>query len=273
MRDENCLRRQWALLRALASRHAGLTIRQMADDLGVTVRTIRRDLDVFRGVGFPLEELVGEFGVKTWKIRGARDLPQLAFTFDEALALSLGPSPARPARRHPVRGGRRVTPSRRSGPCWDRGRWPTSKGSRPPSTRRAAGPATMPRSPRSIDALRVASRTARGPDSLYRSEGDAAATGRDVRPFGLIHHRGALYLVALDPKAGKVKHYKVDRIEEVEVGPPVPAAPEDFDLAAHMASAFGGLPGRRRARRGRDPVPSRRGTLRPGVEVAREPAN
>src|SRR4051812_26651333 len=59
MRDETCLRRQWTLLRALSSGHSGLSIRQMAAELGVTERTIRRDLDVFRSVGFPLEENVG----------------------------------------------------------------------------------------------------------------------------------------------------------------------------------------------------------------------
>ncbi len=54
MRDENCLRRQWNLLRALASRRLGLSIREMADEMGVTRRTIRRDLEVFRSVGFPV---------------------------------------------------------------------------------------------------------------------------------------------------------------------------------------------------------------------------
>jgi predicted DNA-binding transcriptional regulator YafY len=90
MRDENCLRRQWALLRALTSRHLGLTIRQMADEVGVTGRTIRRDFVVFHDVGFPLVEEVGDFGLKTWRIRGGRDQPALSFTFDEAAALYLG---------------------------------------------------------------------------------------------------------------------------------------------------------------------------------------
>ena len=58
MRDENGLRRQWALLMSLTSRHLGLTIRQMADEVGVNQRTIRRDLVVFRNVGFPLIEEV-----------------------------------------------------------------------------------------------------------------------------------------------------------------------------------------------------------------------
>lgn len=90
MRDENCLRRQWALLRALTTRHLGLTIRQMADEVGVTERTIRRDLIVFRDVGFPLVEEIGEFGLKTWRIRGGRDPPALSFTFEVAAALYLG---------------------------------------------------------------------------------------------------------------------------------------------------------------------------------------
>ena len=46
-----------------ACRH-GLTIREMAADTGVGPKTIRRDLDLFRALGFPLEEATGEFGEK-----------------------------------------------------------------------------------------------------------------------------------------------------------------------------------------------------------------
>ena len=107
MRDETCLRRQWTLLRALTSRRLGLTIGQMADELGVTSRTIRRDLEVFRSVGFPLEEAVGEFGRKTWSIKAGRDQPPLAFTYDEVIALHLGRRMLEPLAGTPVRRGRR----------------------------------------------------------------------------------------------------------------------------------------------------------------------
>lgn len=68
MRDETALRRHLVLLRTLSSRRYGLTIQEMADESGVAAKTIRRDLDLFRSLGFDLEESVGEFGRKTWKI-------------------------------------------------------------------------------------------------------------------------------------------------------------------------------------------------------------
>jgi predicted DNA-binding transcriptional regulator YafY len=90
MRDDSGLRRQWSLLRILSARHSGVTLREMASELGVTDRTIRRDLDMFRGVGFPLEETVGEFGRMTWRLKTGREQPGLGFAFDEAVALLLG---------------------------------------------------------------------------------------------------------------------------------------------------------------------------------------
>lgn len=90
MRSETSLRRQWIVLRALSSRHYGLTVREMAEEMGVTEKTIRRDLDTFRGAGFPLEETIGEYGRKTWRIKGTGGQPPLSFSFEEAIALDLG---------------------------------------------------------------------------------------------------------------------------------------------------------------------------------------
>jgi predicted DNA-binding transcriptional regulator YafY len=55
----------------------------------------------------------------------------------------------------------------------------------------------------------------------------------------VVYHRGALYLVARDASQGRVKHYKVDRIAGVEVLAEGFDRPRGFDLAAHMAPAFG----------------------------------
>ena len=69
MRPETSLQRQWILPRALSSRHYGLTVQEMANELDVNEKTIRRDLDLCRRLRFPLEEDVGIFGRKTWRIR------------------------------------------------------------------------------------------------------------------------------------------------------------------------------------------------------------
>ena len=62
--DEQPLVRQWMLLRTLCARRYGATIRQLCQEMGVSEKTIRRDLETFRRAGFPLEETVCEFGKK-----------------------------------------------------------------------------------------------------------------------------------------------------------------------------------------------------------------
>ena len=56
MAYETPLVRQWTLLRILCARHYGATVRDMAEEMGVSEKTIRRDLDTFERVGFPLTE-------------------------------------------------------------------------------------------------------------------------------------------------------------------------------------------------------------------------
>src|SRR5947208_13310295 len=90
LRDGSSLRRQWILLRTLLSRHYGLTVREMAAEVGVADKTIRRDLEAFRGAGFLLDETVGEYGRKTWRLRPEVSSPPLSFGFEEAVALYLG---------------------------------------------------------------------------------------------------------------------------------------------------------------------------------------
>jgi predicted DNA-binding transcriptional regulator YafY len=238
MRDENGLRRQWILLRALASRHLGLSIRQMADEVGVTQRTIRRDLDVFRSVGFPLEEVVGEFGRKTWTIKAGRDQPPLAFTYDEAIALHMGRRMLEPLagtlfgeageeafrKIRAVLGATTLDYLKQFSAIFHE----TAIGRRDYASKAEI-----------IEDLQFAARECNEARLLYRSDSDAIASYRDVHPFGVALHRASLYLIALDAVQDRVKHYKVDRIEEVDVLARAFTRPEGFDLEAHMASAFG----------------------------------
>lgn len=238
MRDETCLRRQWALLRALTSRRLGLSIREMADEVGVTPRTIRRDLEVFRSVGFPLEEAVGEFGRKAWTIKPGRDQPPLAFTYDEAIALHLGRRMLEPLAGTPFGEAagdafRKIRAALGPGALAYLGRFSALFHETGIGHRDYASKSEL------IEALRFAAEDCKEARVLYRGESDADATRRDVHPYGVVLHRGSLYLVALDAVRGGVKHYKVDRVEDVEVLDRPFARPEGFDLAAHMASAFG----------------------------------
>jgi predicted DNA-binding transcriptional regulator YafY len=233
MRDETCLRR------------LGLSIRQMADEVGVTQRTIRRDLEVFRDVGFPLEEAVGEFGRKAWTIKAGRDQPQLAFTYDEAIALHMGrrmldPLAGTPFGEAAEDAFRKIRAALGPGALDYLGRFSAM-------FHETGGHSDYAPKSDLIDALRLAAEECKEARLLYRAESDANAIHRDVHPYGVVYHHGSLYLVALDKAQGRIKHYKVDRVEDVEVLAIPFARPEGFDLAAHMSSAFG-------VYRGGDPI-------------------
>lgn len=82
--------RQWKVLHALeASRH-GATIAAMADELGVTTRTIRRDLAALQEAGFPLFDEHDDEGRARWRLDGhvLKDL-EAGFTLQELCALYL----------------------------------------------------------------------------------------------------------------------------------------------------------------------------------------
>ena len=90
MPEESPLVRQWILLRTLCSRHYGATVKELAEEMAVSEKTIRRYLQTFQEAGFPLIEIEGEFGRKTWRMTTDNNQPPLSFTFDEAVALHLG---------------------------------------------------------------------------------------------------------------------------------------------------------------------------------------
>ncbi len=88
-KTESPLLRQWMLLRLALFATTRLDCSELSEELETSSKTIRRDLDTFRTVGFAVEEVVGEFGRKSYKLP-IRQEPPLAFTYDEALAMYLG---------------------------------------------------------------------------------------------------------------------------------------------------------------------------------------
>ena len=72
------------------ARRQGATLRELADDAGVSSKTVLRDLDLLRQLGFPLVHATSDHGRKHWKLDGAKGLLQLQFTVEEAAALYLG---------------------------------------------------------------------------------------------------------------------------------------------------------------------------------------
>ncbi|MBP8918182.1 MAG: transcriptional regulator [Micropruina sp.] len=66
----------------------GWTAAELARDLGVTTRTVRRDVDRLRQLGYALEADRGSAG--GYRLARGRAVPPLLFTADEAVAVAVG---------------------------------------------------------------------------------------------------------------------------------------------------------------------------------------
>ena len=59
--------RQWQILREIEAHRTGVTIHELAQNAGVTTRTIRRDLQALQEAGFAMFDEGGEHETKRWK--------------------------------------------------------------------------------------------------------------------------------------------------------------------------------------------------------------
>ena len=82
--------RHWNLLHLLGARHHGVTKREMARELGVSEKTIQRDLDLLRLKSVPIECLTGPRSKKTYRLGEGWRRPPLVFDFEKVTALYLG---------------------------------------------------------------------------------------------------------------------------------------------------------------------------------------
>jgi predicted DNA-binding transcriptional regulator YafY len=68
--DQPTILRHWNLLRALAARGRGATLRELADEYGVNRTNIQRDLVLLPRRGFPLIHETGGYKLKHWRLDG-----------------------------------------------------------------------------------------------------------------------------------------------------------------------------------------------------------
>ena len=238
MPDQSPLVRQWIMLKTLCARRRGLTVMELVDEMGVSEKTIRRDLETFQRAGFPLSETVEDHGRKKWRINPERNQPGLSFTFDEALALYLA--------RHlmePLAGT----------PFWEAARQAFRKiratlGAKPLKYaerfgamfhQTTVGASDYSKKTELIDELMIGIEDRKAVFIAYQSLRATEPVTYDVYPYGLTYHRGSLYLIGKAPDHEEIRHWKVDRIEEAEVTDFPSQVPDGFDLKEHLSKSFG----------------------------------
>lgn len=239
MKSETALVRTLRLIRILHARRAsGATVRELASELEVNEKTIRRDLIVLKRVGFPIDEAVGPHGRKSWSIASVNGQATLTFNLDEALALYLGRRLLAPLAGTVVgdaahRAFAKVrdflgTAARRYVDRLADNLHLTVDGSSSYSQKRDQ-----------LDELLRAIAENRQTIITYQSAKATEPVEHAIDPLALAQHRGKLYLIAWSHDHGEVRTFKIDRIAEVEVSGLPFQRPDGFDVRSYLSGSFG----------------------------------
>lgn len=238
MGENSPLQRQWILLRTLTSRRCGATTRELAEELGVSEKTVRRDLETFAQVGFPLEDIVGEYGRKRWRLGGDLLQKGLPITYDEAIALHL-------ARcfMEPLAGTIFWTAAQKAfvkiRSIFNETAWDYVQKMARAFYRTQTGWCDYSKKAEIIDQLMIGIEDRRTILLQYRSLRSRESVTYEIHPYGLTFHRGALYLVGWSPDHMEIRHWKVNRIEKADPTDRHFEMPQDFSLQDHFAKSFG----------------------------------
>ena len=208
----------------LLQQRGQVTAAEVAEELEVSERTARRDLEALGMAGIPIYSVQGRNG--GWRLAGGgrTDLSGLSSAEARALFLVAGPaSPATPEVRAALRKLVRALPeafrtqaeAAATAVVVDPRGWDDTVDTRPP--------------PPHLDALQQAVIDGRQVELGDRAR-DGAATTRVVHPLGLATKGSTWYLVA-GTDAGQ-RTFRVDRVSAVETLREPVVRPEGFDLAA-----------------------------------------
>jgi predicted DNA-binding transcriptional regulator YafY len=242
MSDTSPLARQWRLLQILSARRQGVTVLELAAEMEVVDKTIRRDLVFLAKTGFPLTETLGDHGRKSWKLDGGPGIAALKFNLTEILSLYLGRRFLEPLAGTYVWEGAQSAFKKIRAILSDSAIAYLDKLTRVYQQTPLAS-ADYSQHAELIERLLVATEDRKISWIVYQSARATEPVSTEVYPLTLVWHRGSLYLLAHAREDDKVKTYKVDRISDVEVSNLQFNLPEDLDAQRFLSSSFGIISG------------------------------
>jgi predicted DNA-binding transcriptional regulator YafY len=213
---------------------------QLAERLEVSSRTIRRDVERLRRLGYPVESLTGPAG--GYRLRAGSAMPPLLLDDEEAIAIAVG---LRTAARASVAGieetaVRALVKLEQVLPAHLRRR--VGALSSATFTLPAGGPTV---DPQHLTVIASACRDCERVRFRYRSR-DGTPSRREVEPHSLLNHGRRWYLVAWDRDREDWRTFRVDRL----AGPAstgVRFAPRELpakDAGAYVEQSISAAPNR-----------------------------
>lgn len=211
----------------------------LADQLGVSVRTVHRYFSMLDEMGIPVYTERGPHGGFSL-VRGYR-MPPLVLSPEEATAVYLGTSLVETIwgslYREPARGALakldNVLPDeQRQEVAWAR-RSLVATG-----MHRTDPAALAP----ALEKLRRAVRELRRVSMLYRSSSNPEPVERGMDPYALVYRWGWWYVIGYCHLRQEVRSFRVDRIQTLSLQSQLFAAPAGFDIHAYLEAEMKDAP-------------------------------
>jgi len=204
----------------------------LADELGVSVRTVHRYINQLNEMGIPIYSERGPYGGFSL-VRGYK-MPPLVFTPHEAVAIYLGSSLVEEiwgqlysvaARGVTAKLDNVLPDEQRQEVAWAR-RTLVATG-----MQRADDASLGPL----LEKLRRAARQRRRVTMLYQSRTQSQPLHRDVDPYAIVHRWGWWYLIGHCCLRDAIRTFRLDRVHELSVGRDSYDVPDDFDVHEYLA--------------------------------------
>jgi predicted DNA-binding transcriptional regulator YafY len=207
----------------------------LAEKLGVSVRTLHRYFEMLDEIGIPIYAERGPHGGFSL-VRGYK-LPPLVFTPQEAVAIYLGTSLVgevwgslyQEASQGALAKLDNVLPDdQRAEVAWAQRTLVATGMHRSDSTMLAPF----------LETIRQAARQQQQIKITYRGSSQPTPTERRVDPYALVHRIGWWYLIGYCHLRQALRTFRVDRIQALELLEQTFEFPQDFDTHAYLEAEF-----------------------------------
>ena len=230
------LRRALRIILLLSQQKKGLSVYEIAEHEERNVKTIRRDINLLRDEGLPIEETLADHGKKLWRITAKVD--QISFNYHELLSLFLGRRLLEPFAGTPLFEGihslfqkletQLFSESKTLQDNLTDGFHLTSIGVSDYSGRSQLISSVLD----AVQKRTVLSVT-------YQKNNAPKPSEYQLHPYSLVYHRGSLYVIAFSVASQEMRHFKLDRILNVDCLPTRFEVPKSFDVRAYLEESFG----------------------------------
>ena len=208
---------------------------ELAEKLGVSVRTMHRYFEMLDEMGIPVYAERGPYGGFSL-VRGYK-IPPLIFSLEEAVAVYLGTSLVgemwgqlyREAAQGAMAKLENILPNEQRGEIdWARRSLVAT------NLHRADPSAFFP----ILEDLRKAARERHQISAVYQSAANTETTERKIDPYALVFRAGLWYLVGYCHLRTAPRTFRVDRIQQLSILSQSFEMPEDFDIYSYLENEF-----------------------------------